>query len=76
MFLSFDFHKIIGKSTSYYWYLNICIYDIQSCYETSRQNKKEEGLGYNKSVNFTASFVKVHVIVNYCNSVTFFAGLI
>ena len=30
--------------TGYYWYLNICIYNLQSCYETSRQNKKEENL--------------------------------
>ena len=30
---------------------------------------------YYKSVNFTAYFVKIHVISNSCNSVTFFASL-
>ena len=45
----------------YHWYLNICIYNLWSCYETSRQNKKEENLDV-KSFNITVSFVKVHVI--------------
>ena len=26
------------------WYLNKCIYNLKSCYETSRQNKKKENL--------------------------------
>ena len=29
---------------SYYWYLNICIHNLQLCYEASRQDKKEESL--------------------------------
>ena len=28
----------------YYWYRNICIYNSQSCYETSRQNEKEQNV--------------------------------
>ena len=30
-------------------------------------------LDITKSINFTASFVKIHVIANSCNSVIFFA---
>ena len=30
--------------TGYYWYLNICKYNLRSCNETSTQNKKEENL--------------------------------
>ena len=34
-------------------------------------NKIRRKLGYYKSVDFTGSFVKVRVIENSCNSVTF-----
>ena len=44
--------------TGYYSYLNKCIYNLQSYYDTSRQKKKRRKLGYYKSANF----VKVHVI--------------
>ena len=61
--------------TGYYWYLNICICNLQYCYEQPRQNKKEENLdiGYYKKVikNITPYLVKVHVIANSCKCVTF-----
>ena len=55
-----------------YWSLNTCIYNLQSCYEASRQNKqdkKEENLDIIK-----VFFVKIHVIESSCSSVTFFAS--
>ena len=36
-------------------------------------DKIRKNIEYYKSVNFTAPFVKVHVIANSCKCVTFFA---
>ena len=36
-------------------------------------DKIRKNIEYYKSVNFTAPFVKVHVITNSCKCVTFFA---
>ena len=48
-------------------YTHICIYNLQSSSETSRQNKKKK-LGYYKSVHIIASFVRIHLNANSCNS--------
>ena len=42
--------------TGYYWYLNIGIYNLQTCYETFRENKKEETLNIIKSSKFCCVF--------------------
>ena len=55
-----------------YWYLNTCIYNLQSCYEASRQNKKdkkEENLDIIK-VLILLRLLLIHVIANSCKSVT------
>ena len=36
--------QTFAVDAGYYWYLIICIYNLQACYETSIQNKKEENL--------------------------------
>ena len=36
----FSGRQTFAIDTGYFWYLNTCIYNLQSCYETSRQNKK------------------------------------
>ena len=64
--------------TGYYWYLNKCLFDLQSSYKTSRQNKKGENLDINASlmhVNFNANYVKFHLTANSCRSMSFFASL-
>ena len=56
---------VITIDTGYYWYLNIYIYNLESCYETSRQNKKEENLDITKVLIFTAYFVTFFDILRY-----------
>ena len=46
--------QLFAIDTGCYICLNILIYNLRSCYETSRKNKKEENLDIIK-VHFTAS---------------------
>ena len=39
-----DILQAFTIDTGCYWYLNIYICNLQSCYETSRQDKKDENL--------------------------------
>ena len=50
------------------------IYNLQSCYKTSRPNKKNEILDIIKASILLHFFVKIHLIANSCKSVTSIAS--
>ena len=50
--------QLFSIDTGYYWYLNIHISNLQSCYETPEQNKKEENFDIIKVLILLRLFLK------------------
>ena len=42
--------KPFAVEAGYYCYIKICIYNLQSCYQTSRQNKKKQKMDVMKTL--------------------------
>ena len=45
-----------------YWYLNTCIYNLQSCYEASRQNKKDRK---EENLDIINALILLHLLLRF-----------